>query len=68
MRFFLDAQEEWLPADWLLHVVHIGDQEVIEIERAGRRMTLTEALTLRDLETTSSKPHNRVTVFPGSRK
>ena len=59
MRLTLDGKPEWLPADWILHVVTIGASQLVEVERLGRRMTLDEALTLRDLETTSSKPHLR---------
>jgi len=63
MRFFLNGREEWLPADWCLHISNEGSDYRATVERQGKFMPLREALALRDVETTSSRPHNKVSVL-----
>lgn len=66
MRFFLNGREEWLPADWHLHVSIEGSSTRLTVERHGKFMPLDEAFIQRDLESTSSKPFNR-TPIPGGK-
>lgn len=69
MRFWYGNHPVMLPADWVWHVEPSGDGERIRIERpSGKRMTLTEAITAAEFETTSSRAANRIAIFPGPKR
>lgn len=69
MRFWYRNEPVMLPADWVWHVEPADDGERIRIERqSGKRMTLPEAITAAELETTSSKAANKIAIFPGPKR
>lgn len=66
MKLSVDGREEMLPADWALRVVMHkkggAADAFVTVERDGETMMLADALALRDLLITNSKPQNRSAV------
>lgn len=59
MRVYINGVEEMLPDDWRLHIVQEGTRTRVTVERDGRFYTLTNALLMRDVLTTTSRPELR---------
>lgn len=60
----VDGEIETLPKDWPIVALSTGlhDYWRLYVRRDGRLIPLSEALSLRELVTTSSKPHVRAST------
>lgn len=59
MTFTFNGETVSIPADWNLHVQSWNDGYQVSVMRAGRLLPLSEALILKEMIITTSRPVNK---------
>ncbi len=67
VRFSLDGREIVLPADWTLCLESGGEPDsmimAVHVKRGDELLSIGEAIALKEILTTSSKPHNKTSIL-----